>query len=182
MVTLLAFIGFATIFAVLVGVVLWRQWSSSDPKVAAPNAQLLEILDISASKAYGPVHRLFADEDFQFLAGQAGFGPALVRRLRRARWQVLRRYLRELRADFRRVVGIGRAMAAQSENPGFAAFVSAQVVKFYSQLSLVYIYCFLRQTSQVQKEVSGLADALDRFRAAMRALQVAEPHTTLANH
>jgi hypothetical protein len=175
MVTFLAFIGFTTILGLLVGAILWLRWSSGGPKAITLTEQQLGILEISASEAYGPVSRLFADRDFQFLAGQAGSRPKMVKRLRRARWQVLRSYLSELRADFRQALLIGRVLAVQSENPSLAAFVNRQAVRFYVQLSLVEIYCLLRRPSHVQREVAGLASALDRLRQTTRALLVAGP-------
>ncbi len=175
MVTFLAFIGFTTILGLLVGAILWRRWSSGGGRDVTITARQLGILDLSAAEAYGPVSRLFAERDFQLVAGQAGSRRKMVRRLRRARWQVLRSYLGELRADFRQALGIGRVLAVQSEDPGFAAFVGGQAIRFYVQLSLVGIYCLLRRPSHVQREVAGLASALDRLRQATRALLVARP-------
>lgn len=44
--------------------------------------------------------RLFAEEDYAFLAGQRGFNPRIARQLRRERRRVFRSYLNCLKRDF----------------------------------------------------------------------------------
>jgi len=53
---------------------------------------------------YRPMFRLLEDDDIRFLRSQPGATPALVKRLRRQRYQVFRGYLRSLESDFRQAV------------------------------------------------------------------------------
>lgn len=49
---------------------------------------------------YRPMFRLLEDDDIRFLQSQPGATPALVKRLRRQRYQVFRGYLGSLERDF----------------------------------------------------------------------------------
>ena len=153
----------------LLALPLWRQFrraTSASGGSFHPNEILLAC---PAREAYRPMGRLFAEGDFKFLAQQAGIRPQIVERLRRVRWLVLRLYLRELQADFRRVHRISRVLAAKSPDPAFGALVIRQAVKFYRQLLILHVYCFLGWPVHVQTDVVSLVNALDRLREAMRA-------------
>ena len=49
---------------------------------------------------YRPMARLFAEEDFEFLANQDGFNPRIARQLRRERRRIFCSYLDCLKRDF----------------------------------------------------------------------------------
>ena len=49
---------------------------------------------------YRPMERLFAEEDYVFLARQKGYHPSIARQLRRERRRVFRGYLELLKGDF----------------------------------------------------------------------------------
>ena len=162
----------STIVAVLGGLLallLWREFRgarSASEDSFHPNEVLLAC---PAREAYQPMGRLFAAGDFEFLAQQAGVRPEIAERLRRVRWQVLRLYLRELQADFRHLHRICRVLAAKSQDPAFGTLVTRQAVKFYRELWILQVCCFLGWSVRVQIDVLSLVNALDRLREAMRA-------------
>jgi hypothetical protein len=65
---------------------------------------------------YGPMLRLLANDDFHFLRAQPGATPALVKRLRRQRYQVFRGYLSGLQCDFQLACEALMRLAVQSES------------------------------------------------------------------
>ena len=59
---------------------------------------------------YAPMARLLRNEDIQFLRSASRRRPGLEKRLRRARVEVFRGYLDEMRGDFSRLHSLGMAM------------------------------------------------------------------------
>ncbi len=172
MTTILVLSTIAAFLGGLVALPLWREFRrtrSASQGSFDPNEILLAP---PAREAYRPVGRLFASGDFEFLTRQ-GSRPEIAKRLRRARWQVLRLYLRDLQADFRRVYRIAGVLAAKSQDPAFGALVTRQAVRFYRELSILHICCFLGWPARIQTDVLGLVEALDRLREAARASLVA---------
>src|SRR5437867_941518 len=130
MTTVMLLIGFVLVMTAG-GVVLGRLLRQGSP--AAASASECELLASTGSRAetYRPMSRLFAEEDFAFLASSAPSRRELQKRLRYQRSQVLRLYLRELRLEFQRVYAICRLLAAQSQDPNFASLITRQVAAFY---------------------------------------------------
>jgi len=75
---------------------LYRNLTSS---VRVPDVDIGRLNRFSVAR-YRPMARLFAEEDYAFLAGQRGFNPRIARQLRRERRRVFRSYLNCLKRDF----------------------------------------------------------------------------------
>lgn len=123
-------------------------------------------------ETYRPMSRLFAGEDFTFLAGSA---PQMVPRLRRCRRRVLRLYLRELRADFARVYAICRMLAPTSSDPHFATRITQQALSFYGLLLIVEMRCALGWFLPVRVDTAELVNAFDVLRQAAQASLAPQP-------
>src|SRR5215471_17551322 len=63
---------------------------------------------------YEPMGKLLREEDFRFLASQAGYRPEIGANLRRERRRIFRLYLRELSNDFHRLHAEARLIVAAS--------------------------------------------------------------------
>jgi hypothetical protein len=132
----------------------------------------------SALETYQPMSRLFAEEDFHFLARSR---PDLVKRLRRQRQQVLRLYLKELRADFERVYAFCRRLAPKSENPNFAALITQQALSFYGLFLVLQVRCTLGWFLHVRVDTTDLVSSFDRLRQAAQAtLSAMAPQAVMA--
>jgi len=170
-------IGVGTGLAVL----LWRL-SRTGPvdELAARDFQRLAPTG-SALDSFEPMCRLFLEEDFSFLASQAGRGPGTARKLRRERRQVLRLYLRELRAEFRGVYKLCRLLAPTSQDPNFAASITRMALSFNSLFALVQLRCALGWFLPVSLETADLVAAFDSLRqAASTAWPVLPPQPAVA--
>lgn len=166
MMTLLLLLGF--VVAVVLGAVvtLWRLHRVTQGGITpAVEAQILSP-SRSALEIYQPMGRLFAEEDFRFLRGSR---PDLVKRLRRQRRQVLRLYLRELRADFERVYAFCRRLAPKSTDPNFAALITQQALSFYGLFLVLHMRCTLGWFLHVRIDTVDLVGAFDRLRQVAQA-------------
>ncbi|HYM13608.1 MAG TPA: hypothetical protein VEU62_22900 [Bryobacterales bacterium] len=132
---------------------------------AAVEAQILSPTR-SALETYQPMGRLFAEGDVRFLNRSR---PDLVKRLRRQRQQVLRLYLRELRADFERVYAFCRSLAPRSADPNFAALITQQAFSFYGLFLILHVRCTLGWFLHVRIDTMDLVGAFDRLRQAAQA-------------
>lgn len=178
MMTLLLLLGFV-VAVVLAGVVtLWRLHRVTHEGITpAVEAQILSP-SRSVLETYQPMGRLFAEEDFRFLSGSR---PDLVKRLRRQRRQVLRLYLRELRADFERVYAFCRSLAPKSTDPNFAALITQQALSFYGLFLVLHVRCTLGWFMHVRIDTVDLVGAFDRLRQAAQATLLAmTPQPALA--
>ncbi len=63
---------------------------------------------------YRPMQRLLEAADYAFITGQAGCRSGVTAALRRERRQIMRSYLRRLRADFSRIQSIAKLRMANS--------------------------------------------------------------------
>ena len=117
-------------------------------------------------ETYRPMSRLFAEEDFAFLSGQ---GPGIIKRLRRQRREVLRLYLRELRADFQRLYALCRILAPKSQDPNFAPLITQQALSFYGLFLILQVRCALGWYLHVRVDTVDLVTAFDRLAQAARA-------------
>ncbi len=84
-------------------------------KRCSPEDVTAEWLSKFSPTSYEPMHRLLAQEDFQFLARQPGFDFSLYRKLRRERMLIFRQYLGRLINDFNRLHLYLRMVIAHSE-------------------------------------------------------------------
>lgn len=123
----------------------------------------------STPEVYRPLERLFATQDFDFLATFGERRPDLRQRLRRERRRVLLLYLAELRADFTRLYGLCRLLAPRSQDPGFASRVTRQALAFYGLWALVCAGCWLGWFGHARTFSFELIGAFERLRQAARA-------------
>lgn len=81
---------------------------------------------------YQPMAALLADDDLVFLQAQPGYRAAMGARWKRERRRLFRRYLRELKSDFRRLHAQAREMVAQSgaESAGLVEVLMKQQMIF----------------------------------------------------
>jgi hypothetical protein len=59
---------------------------------------------------YKPIARLLSEQDFNYIAGLAGCDRRMAAKFRSRRVKLMRRYLREMSADFDRLQAIGQLM------------------------------------------------------------------------
>src|SRR5882672_5115695 len=69
--------------------------------------------DFSIAK-YRPMLRLLSEDDYEFLASQAGYQGKIASQLRAERRRVFRAYLRNLVRDFHRLHHVAKMMAVYS--------------------------------------------------------------------
>ncbi len=91
---------------------------------------------------YRYLSRLFAPEDFDFLAGVRG-GQVLLSRLRRERRRLLRLLLADLRRDFEALLAVGSllSLSPTAKDDGYAELLARQSLRFYA------LYYFLSMIS-----------------------------------
>ena len=167
MITLWILIAIIAAVAAAFGIVLRRLYRSG-PAGLSPNSED-EILTPtrSAAESYRPLTRLFAEEDLAFLTP---FGPQMQQRLHRQRRRVLHLYLRELRADFKRVYALCRTLAPGSSDPHFATRITQQALSFYGLFLVVEMRCALGWFLPVRVDTANLVNAFDRLRQAQVSL------------
>lgn len=87
--------------------------------------------DFSISK-YRPMLRLLSEDDYEFLASQAGYQGKIASQLRSERRKVFRAYLRNLVRDFHRLHQVAKLMAIYSsyDRPELTAALLRQRVTF----------------------------------------------------
>ena len=91
--------------------------------------------DVSANFSldrYQPMAGLLADDDLVFLQAQPGYRAAMGTRWKRERRRLFRRYLHELKSDFRGLHAQAREMVAQSgaESAGLVEVLMKQQMIF----------------------------------------------------
>jgi hypothetical protein len=169
MTIVLLLLSFVLVVGAGVGITLWRLLRSNGPEALPSGWRERMASTRSALVTYQPMSRLFAEEDFDFLAGQRGFQPGLEKKLRRQRRRVLRLYLRELRLEFRGVYALCRMLVPHSANPDFAAWITRQAAAFYGLLLVLHLRCTLGWFLHVRVDTTDLVTAFDRLREAARA-------------
>ncbi|MBI3665619.1 MAG: hypothetical protein HY236_05230 [Acidobacteria bacterium] len=180
MTTLMLLLGAVLALGVGVGLTLRRLYRpAASPGVASAH-ELTLALTCSPQETYRPMSRLFAEQDFAFLAGQPGSGTGLVKRLRRQRRGALRLYLREMRADFQRLYALCRLLARNSKDPSFATLVTQQALSFYSLFLILQLRCALGWFLHVRVDTVDLVTAFDRLAQAARASLPLAPESSLA--
>lgn len=130
--------------------------------------------DFSLEK-YRPMERLFCPQDYEFLASQPGFTPALARRLRAERRRVFRRYLRCLRRDFDRLYAAAKQLLLYSteDRPDLAKALFRQWLLFRYALLAVHLRLALQTLGLGSVDARGLIGALEAVRDQLRMLAAA---------
>jgi len=121
---------------------------------------------------YRPMERLFAPEDYQFLAAQPGFTPALARRFQAERRKIFRRYLRCLSRDFDRLYEATKLLllTAAEDRSELALALWKQRISFKLGLASVHAQLALQTVGLGTVQVNGLVRALERMREQLELL------------
>jgi hypothetical protein len=121
---------------------------------------------------YRPMERLFAPEDYEFLAAQPGFTPALARRLQAERRRIFRRYLKCLSRDFDRLYSATKLLllTAAEDRSELALALWKQRLAFKLGLASVHAQLALQTLGLGTVQVHGLVRALERMREQLQLL------------
>lgn len=132
-----------------------------------------EWLDEFSIEKYRPMLRLLADDDYDFLAMQAGQTMSTIRQLRRERRRIFRAYLRSLTSDFQRLHLAGRMLLVYSkeERPELAQKLVEQRIHFTLTILNVHFRLVLHTLGIGKVEVRGLLGSLDALRMEVAASQ-----------
>lgn len=109
----LAFVGLIFLFVPI----LLRLFRPS--QVSELTVEWLESFHVAC---YAPMKGLLGSEDFEFLATQPGYSPALLRKLRRERLRIFRQYLDRMIVDFNRLYKLASLMIGQSSTDQSAVY------------------------------------------------------------
>ncbi len=161
---LLIFLTLVAAVAAGLGRALWRQRKPASPFLP-PDWQSV-VSRNPVLETYAPLNRLFRNEDFAFLTAQRD----LRRQLRRQRRNILRLYLKQLRADFENVYRVCRLLAVTANEPGFAARITRRALRIHSLLLILRLRCWLGWTGSVAEQATSLVEAFSRFDISVRAL------------
>src|SRR3954452_1101504 len=96
--------------------------------------------DFSIAK-YRPMLRLLSEDDYEFLASQAGYQGKIASQLRAERRRVFRAYLRNLVRDFHRLHHVAKMMAVYSaqDRPEMAITLLKQRLTFTMAVAAVRV-------------------------------------------
>ena len=181
MMTLMLLLGVILGVGLAAALTMWRLLRPHTA-VGMPPAEL-EALAAGRSvlESYQPMSRLFAEEDFAFVAAHPGASRREGQQLRRRRRRILRLYLRDVRRDFERLYAFCRLLAPKSQDPGFASLITQQALAFYGLWMVLQVRCSLGWFLHVRVDTVDLVGALDRLREAARATALAlAPRPALA--
>jgi|SRR5579871_740917 len=94
-----------------------------------------------SSERYEPLTRLLADRDTAFLRHQSSC-PEIAARWNRSRRRIIRMYLKDLAADFRRLHADARAVVAESpeQNAELVNILMRQQLVFWRQMFAVELW------------------------------------------
>ncbi len=134
--------------------------------------------DFSITK-YRPMLRLLAEDDYDFLASQAGYQGKIASELRAERRKVFRSYLRSLVRDFNRMHQLGRMMAAHAaqDRSEFTKQLLKQRVTFTMAVAAVRVRLMLHTVGIGVVDVRNLIGSLDHMRSNVEPLM---PETSSA--
>lgn len=124
-----------------------------------------------------PMARLLNEADFQFLASQPGYNPAIARRLRLRRISIFRSYLDHLATDFHQLHRKLRILAlyAPTDRADLSRLLVEQRLLFATQMFRIRFRLILFRFGWKPADVSGLVDLVESLR-----FQVSELSSGLA--
>ena len=127
--------------------------------------------DFSISK-YRPMLRLLSEDDYEFLASQAGYQGKIASQLRSERRKVFRAYLRNLVRDFHRLHYVAKMMAVHSakDRPDFAVALLKQRLTFSAAVASLKVRLVLHAVGIGAVDVRNLIDSLDHMRTNVHSL------------
>ena len=165
-------LGFIFFALVALGLIVWRLGRAADDGAARP----VWTDEAPAEKTYGPMARLFAEQDREFLRSRQGRTRGMERRLRLYRRRVLSLYLRQLRGDFHQLWKFCRHLVPISKDPLLGSVVFRQFVIFYGLYTVLQLRCLLGAFVFVHADTVDLVSALGKLQQeACRVLAVPDP-------
>lgn len=150
--------------------IIFRRLISEDRD---PQSALEWCSQFSVSK-YRPMERLFSDQDYDFLATQPGYSPAIARRLHAERRRIFRHYLRCLSRDFERLHTAAKFLLLHSpqDRPDLASALLKQRLIFRYALLSVHARLILQTLGIGKVDVRGLVRPLESMREQLSQLAV----------
>jgi len=120
-------------------------------------------------EVYEPMSRLLAEEEFRFLEAQPGARPEISAKLRAARRDVFRLYLRDLAHDFHRLHAAARALVTESpaEHSDLVGLLIRQQVTFWALLMGVEMRLALAPLGFIKVDARALLGSFEGMRAAL---------------
>lgn len=120
--------------------------------------------DFSVSR-YRPMLRLLSEDDYEFLASQAGYEGKIASELRSERRKVFRAYLRNLVRDFHRLQHVAKMMAVYSpqDRPELVAALLKQRITFSLAVFSVRVRLVLHAAGIGSVDVRNLIGSLDHL-------------------
>jgi len=127
--------------------------------------------DFSIAK-YRPMLRLLSEDDYEFLASQAGYQGKIASQLRAERRRVFRAYLRNLVRDFHRLHQVAKMMAVYSaqDRPEMGLTLLKQSVTFSLAVTAVRIRLVLHGLGIGVVDVRNIIESLDNMRSRVDTL------------
>ena len=152
----LALVGLALVF-------IFREMGS---RTTAKEFDPAWIEDFSIDE-YRPMLRLLSEDDYEFLAGQAGYESKIGSQLRRERRRIFRAYLRNLVRDFNRLQHAAKIMTvcAAQDRPDLAQALLKQQLTFTIAVVAVKARLALHTIGIGSVEVRNLLGTVDSLRA-----------------
>jgi hypothetical protein len=122
--------------------------------------------DFSIAK-YRPMLRLLSEDDYEFLASQAGYDVKIASQLRMERRKVFRAYLRNLVRDFNRLHNAAKIMALCSaqDRPDLTNALLKQQITFSFAVAAVKARLMLHTVGIGTVEVRNLLASVDHLRS-----------------
>jgi len=123
---------------------------------------------------YAPMLRLLDETDFRYLWSQPGITAEMVERIRAQRYRLFLAYMRRLRDDFRQAVSALKFIAAHAgiDRPELGAAIVRAEISFVGWYAAACARAFLWSRGFGRVDASGLVDAFNTLRFALRSLAV----------
>ena len=135
--------------------------------------------DFSISK-YRPMLRLLSEDDYEFLASQAGYQGKIASQLRSERRKVFRAYLRNLVRDFHRLQQVAKLMAlcSSQDRPELTTALLKQRVTFSFAVFAVKVRLGLHTVGIGAVDVRNLIGTLDHLRLKVETMMPEFSHAS----
>jgi ribosomal protein L30/L7E len=160
-----------TVFAVglIAGLVLILR-KAAFPKTCLPiTATWIEEISV---ERYRPMMRVLDPADFEFVSAQPGTDRNAVRRLRRLRIRIFRRYLRDLNTDFACVCMAIKLILLQSsiDRPDLTSTLIRSQIAFGTEMVAIQARLVLYALGLRRVETKVLLNLFDAMRLELRSV------------
>jgi len=121
---------------------------------------------------YRPMARLLDGSDLDFLESQPGCTPAILRKLRRERYQLFRSYLDNLHQDFARLCSATEMYTRRNglDRPDLAATLIRRRLLFGAHMATAHCRLALHRWGICRVDVAGLLASFDLMRTDLLRL------------